>query len=793
MTVSDTGLDHTAPSLPRRPPPPAPHHGTAERGARWITTGAVAVGVLNYGYALVLTRLLDVRAFSVFAAGQRVVLAAASVALVALPWVLAQALARAGSQAERAGAIRFTAALGLVSGLVAAGVVAVIAGQFAGPATTLMLALATLLMYVTTTTLGWLQGTERLRTLACITVSEAALKFAAGVLLVAVVGLSDTGAVAALGICVLPLVVCWPYGAHAARTVRRPRTRVHRDLGRRVRGIAAVQAMVALVASADVVLVALLPVADADAASYQASAMLGRVPLFLASAISTAFFPALSRRGDTTSLTASAVRMYLVIALPVSAVCATVPSAVIGVLFPADYGRMSALLAFAAVSGCAVGALNLAATFSQAVDDFRCVRTQAVGLVLCVAAPLLGWQAGGIIGLAAGSVCGTVPAAALLVGRQMRRRGIGFLARPALLEPLLITGVLIAVRPVPLIWLAVATLAGVRTAARFLRHRGTPPADPAAGPATAAAPRPPAPDGDATRVLRDALWTGTPPPATDDTLRRALTLARRNQVEGHLARAYPEQLADTLAEAEEATRDFRDNLAEATDRLRAHGVPAVLIKGDPAGVYTYDNFDLVVPAAHWQDAQQALSGWAVHRETYWLERSTKILLRPPRGPAAHLHSAVSWFGVPVIPADRLFAQAAPDPSCGCLLPQEAAALRIWLAHALFQNLTLNLSELLALRPLLRPDVIARARRHAAREGWQSGFLATLGVATAAVERLDNGDAVPLPVPLPVPVSLRAGAEHARHLAGRGAGRTAAREAALRLPLVVTKTMRGGRS
>ncbi|MFE7513001.1 hypothetical protein ACFU8I_17550, partial [Streptomyces sp. NPDC057540] len=297
-------------------------------------------------------------------------------------------------------------------------------------------------------------------------------------------------------------------------------------------------------------------------------------------------------------------------------------------------------------------------------------------------------------------------------------------------------------------------------------------------------------------LLVDAVWRGRVRPAGDEELLGALAAARLNQVEGRLARAYPRQLASTLEEVESATGLFRRNLVESTDRLRTAGIPTVLIKADLGGDYVYGNFDLVVPPGRLGAAQAALDGWYAHRTTYWLERTSKVLLEPPRGPAAHLHGSVSWFGVPVVPTERLFARAerpvhADGEADGYawLTPCASDRLRIWLAHALFQNLTLDLSELLALRALLRPEVIAEARREAAREGWSTGGRAALDVAVGAMARLDRGEPVPLPLPLPVGTSLRAGAEHSGHLLGAGRIRAATREASLRVPLVMAKKLR----
>lgn len=829
-----------------------PDEVTAVHGARWIATGAVLVGVLNYVYALVLTRLLDVGAYAEFAAGQGLVVCTAAVAVVTVPWMLAQALARARSEAERGEAVRFAVVTGVAGGLVAALVVGGVAAQFAGATTTLVIAAATFLIYVTRVSAGWLQGTERLRTLGLVTIAEAVLKLTVGLFFVAVLDLGAAGALAAFGVAVLPYVFFRPRRFRGGRTAR-PwlSATADRALWRRAVGVASLQGVVALMAAVDVILVAVLPTDRAAAASYQAAVMLGRVPLFLAGAVSIAFLPALSRRRAGAPLAGDALRMYLTVAVPLTAVAATVPQGVLDRVFPAGYAQVGTLLALTAVTGLALGALALLVTFCQAVNDYACLGPLLAGLVLYVTGLAAGWSADGVLGMAVGGMCGTLSALLLLAARHARHHGFGAPRARLGFRPvwfLAVAGGLVALRPLPVAWLCAAVVVAGSALWWFFGRRSEPTGDgplpEASGPARAGAALPPAdapgralaaraaapnpgpdpspapvtrpkaadttgrafaarpaapgPSPDEQRSLRllvDAVWRGRPGPATDAELLGALAVARRNQVEGVLARAYPERLADTRAEVAAATGLFRRNLTESTARLRAAGIPAVLIKADLSGDYVYGNFDLVVPTGRWRQAQRALAGWYVRRETYWLERSTKVLLDPVSGPAAHLHTAVSWFGVPVVPTDRLFARARPaatgngDGPAGWLVPCPADRLRIWLAHALFQNLTLDLSELLALRELLSPAVIAEARREAAREGWATGGDRALATALAAMERLDRGEPVPLPLPLPVGTSLRVGAEHSGHLLGRGRVRTAAREASLRVPLVVAKRVR----
>ena len=295
-------------------------------------------------------------------------------------------------------------------------------------------------------------------------------------------------------------------------------------------------------------------------------------------------------------------------------------------------------------------------------------------------------------------------------------------------------------------------------------------------------------DKRALSLVTSAVWRGEVREATTDELLPALAVARRNQVQGRLARAYPHQLGQVLADVEVSSGLLRRNLSEVTGRLGAAGVPSVLIKCDPAGDNVYGNFDLVIRQREWARAFSALAGWYVHSSVHWLERTGKVLLYPQVGPALHLHNGVTWFGVPVVTADRLLSRAEPGDG-GWQVPAPADALRIWLAHALFQNLSLDLSELFAIRGLLTPELVAAARAEAAREGWAAGFEGTLATAQEAIGRLSRAAPVALPVALPATLSLRAAAEHARYLYARGLPRVAARELALRVPLLAAKRRR----
>jgi O-antigen/teichoic acid export membrane protein len=455
----------------------------AVRGARWNTAAYALAGALNYAYALLLTRFLDAGAFSRFAAGQGLILCTSTAATVSVPWVLAQSLARARSDAERGDAVRFAIVVAIGGGFTAAAFVAVIAGQFGGAAMIAALAGSTIAIFASTVTVGWLTGRERLRTLSALTVGEAALKTVVGLILVVALGLGDAGAIAAFGIGILPCLLWWPAVPRGARRLWRGAT-ADRDLWRRAAGLASVQVLVVVMGAIDVVLVMVLPGPSSAKASYQASAVLARVPLFLGSAISISFFPSLSRRRNDAEFAARALRMYAVIALPLTVVCATAPAAVLTTVFPARYSMIAVLLRFTAIAGFAVGAINLMTTFFQAANDYTCLTWQAVGLLFYLGGLLVGWSVGGTVGFAVGAACGALIALVLLAHHLARRLGSGVFRRMPILEPFLWAGCLTLLRPYLALWLLAATAAGLRATERFLaRSTGVPRAPRAAVPA----------------------------------------------------------------------------------------------------------------------------------------------------------------------------------------------------------------------------------------------------------------------------------------------------------------------
>lgn len=721
-------------------PVPEEETNAAAHGALWITIGMASIGLSNYGYSLVLTHLLSVAEYSVFSAGQSLILWATNVATVSVPWVLAQALARAKSEQERSSAIRFAKLMSSGTGIVAGSIVGGIAIGLSGFTVAIVVAVSTFVIFVGTTTTGWLQGDERMRSLSLLYIAENVFKNIGGVLLVAVVGLKGIGALAGFGIGGLAMLARWPRtGANRKRSYREI---VNKELLRQAFATAGAQGLVSLFVALDVVLVALLPGNRALAASYQASTTLTRIPLYVAGAVATAYFPSLSRNSSSGVITGQAVRLYAATGLPLMAILATVPGSLVTRVFPSDYGSIDLMLKYTAVTGFAAGGISLVTTFFQAANDYSCLRWLGLGLAGYVVALVGGWRIDGVVGFAAGGAVGSALALLIIVCLLVRRRGLAVLARIRLVEPVIAAAALIMARHFWWLWLVVAFVCGLRAAMHFLRP------DTRHEDMAKWATRPESAINEPVSVssmLVDAIWWDDARKRSDDELREMLAVARTNHVEGKLAQAYPEQLADVRYEIQGAMHLHAKILDMAATRLRRERIPAVLIETEARGHSFPRKIDIVIPRRYWNAATRAFPEFYFS----YKQQQDMIILQPPAGQGLHIYPDLTWLGISFLSTNRLVSRAVRSND-GILVPSPTDHLRIILGHGLFQRRDLNLSQLLVLWHLMsRPTVVMAANAEASQERWLGEFKEMLSLAGNAINRMDQGEEITLPVPLPV--------------------------------------------
>jgi O-antigen/teichoic acid export membrane protein/LmbE family N-acetylglucosaminyl deacetylase len=443
-------------------------------GSRWLMLSTVAVGGLNYAYTLMLLHLLRPADYSTFAAGQAVLLTAGSIAQCAVPWVLAHELTAAGTDlTRRRSAVSFAVLANTVGGLVAAAAGVAMASRFTSATGCLVVAASVLSVFMLNTTIGWLQAERRFGMLAVVLVSEVVLKVVAGLALVAL----GAGGVGALGAFAVGALLTMLVGVVCMRRDLRfglPSAELRRSV-RTAAAMTSMQGMFAVLANLDVLLVAVLPIPVADAASYQAAAVLGRIPVSVAIGISVVMFPLLAAAPDRGAVLRTAVSSYTLAAVFVTAALITVPAALLHLVVPSRFAAAHTLLPILAASGLCIGFAGLLTIYLQAIRRNRATFAgQAGGLLTAAGAMTLGWWFGGAVGLAIGAAVGAAANAAVLV---VLVTGSGRKVRPVPLWSFgVLTGVVLIGLPLrsrPIEWLAVMTTIGLGCGYALLRARGS--------------------------------------------------------------------------------------------------------------------------------------------------------------------------------------------------------------------------------------------------------------------------------------------------------------------------------
>jgi glycosyltransferase involved in cell wall biosynthesis/O-antigen/teichoic acid export membrane protein len=438
-------------------------HGTA-----WIILSIGLEGMLNYAYAVVAARLLSAPQYTVFAAGQALLLIVGTASGTSIPWVLSRSLARAGDERPlRAQAVQFAIAANLAFAALAATIVWMVARSFADTSTAVLIAVAMALMFVASTVWGYLNGDQRFRTVAGTRVAEVLGKVATGVTLMAL-GLGALGGLA--GFAIGSGIVLAAGLSYMRADLGRPgRLAVSRALLRATAGTTLIQGALAMMTSADVILVAALDIPKNQAATYQVAMLLGRVPLFVAGAVALAVFPNLAARpGAMQPLVASSMRLLHTLTVPVTLVIATTPAPLLLLVFGQEYRGVARLIPLAACTGALGGLVTMLATYLQADDRFlRAGLVLLGGAGLQAAAIWSGWQVGGVMGVAWGVLLTALAIALALLAPGIRAWPGSFRPRLTDVAGWTVAGTcLLLARGRPALWLGLATVLGLLVAWR---------------------------------------------------------------------------------------------------------------------------------------------------------------------------------------------------------------------------------------------------------------------------------------------------------------------------------------
>ena len=176
----------------------------------------------------------------------------------------------------------------------------------------------------------------------------------------------------------------------------------------------------AVLASLDVVIGSLVLGTTRGFATYQAANILGRVPVFIGTALSVVVFTRMITVHRAENVICESVGLYIKVCVPLTLVTASLPPQIMTAVFPARYGDVGAVLPWTALAGLVMGAVNLATTYFQAAGRYRRVAA-LLGTGVLVAAPLdvLGLKAHGTIGLAMAVATGAA-AVTVALAREIR-------------------------------------------------------------------------------------------------------------------------------------------------------------------------------------------------------------------------------------------------------------------------------------------------------------------------------------------------------------------------------------
>jgi O-antigen/teichoic acid export membrane protein len=221
---------------------------------------------------------------------------------------------------------------------------------------------------------GYLQGTDRVPTLARYRLIEAAVRIASGLIAVLLISRGPALSLGSFAVAGLVMFVITVRSCREAWPLRRPDAGAAKDLVRQSARLGAVQILLCMLAALDTVAVQAAGFSSGVTGSYQAAALLGRIPLFISTALSIAAYTELARApgdGAAAGHVRHMLRLYAAVTLPILIICWTVPHSALSLIVPDSYSSTLRLLKYTSLSGAAIGLVNCLTTAHQARGRFR--------------------------------------------------------------------------------------------------------------------------------------------------------------------------------------------------------------------------------------------------------------------------------------------------------------------------------------------------------------------------------------------------------------------------------------
>ncbi len=404
------------------------------RGGMALLIAFVVVGIMNYGYAILMSWLLTVEQFGILGVMQAILAIGVMVVGAGFPWALVQVLTR-DQRWDRRGAAFRTALVGnaiLGSAVAVLLLFAALAGWFK-PAdqylgVLLLTAGAILLTSITSVLSGALHGLLRLRAVSLLQPTEVLVKLVAGATAVTLFGTQAAGAL--VGWLAGAVAVIW-LAAYLLRHTPFPAgsTAFNYDVVRRTGPLFVGMFGLTLLSYADIIALKLFAdsaSAEAFAGQYQVAATLARMPYFAASALFVAVFPYVSAHLHVPDLANSYARLTLkyvaLFILPTSLVLIIIPEPVTQLFFSVEYGRSADVLPMVALGSIFLSVGYGFGILLQAASNVRMTSlVLPIGVVIEVGIAALLVPSYGIRGAALGLLAAAM-VTVLILGPSVVRR-----------------------------------------------------------------------------------------------------------------------------------------------------------------------------------------------------------------------------------------------------------------------------------------------------------------------------------------------------------------------------------
>ena len=377
----------------------------------WALQASLLAGVTavlsggNYVFSLAVAHLLPPGQFAEFSAAQGLLLVLGNGCMAAIPWAMARYIAMSDDEKVKHQALHFGLSASLAQGLAVGVVAGLVLGLTASLAVGVVTGVAAFALSIVAAPVGFLQGDERLTVVAYARVAEWFVRGGVGLVALLVFTRSATSALLGYGVGSMVVVGIGLGACRDGFPLERGGKALERMLLRQSIRLGAVQVFLAMLGALDTVSALASHFAPGVDGGYQVAALLGRVPLFLSTAISLAAYVHLARAPDDRVVQKDlthALALYVIVTVPCVVVCWTVPATVLGHVFPAEYMDVGSILKYTSVSGAAIGWMNVVSTAHQARARFRPAMA-IMGFAAC-AQPIFLVAAGRTLGITAFTV-----------------------------------------------------------------------------------------------------------------------------------------------------------------------------------------------------------------------------------------------------------------------------------------------------------------------------------------------------------------------------------------------------